>query len=106
MKKYKVVSSIWYLYSLEKSLSYMTVELENPIAANSYRKLFNQALIKLETVANSLPIIDNERLRHLKIRKIRVKRFSILYTIDKKNSTVYVLDIVHSLTNWQKSFKI
>ena len=105
MKKYKVIVGFWYLYSLEKALSYIKYDLENPIAANSYRKLFNQALIKLETIASSLPIIDNEPLRHLKIRRVPVKKYLILYYIDEKDSSVYVLDIVHSLTNWQERFK-
>lgn len=102
MKRYKVVVTKWYLDNHENTISYMRIHYGNEISAENYKKLFKSTIHKLKTLADGLPIIDDDRLRHLKLRKIRVRRFLIVYYIDEKRSTVFVLGIYHSSMNWQE----
>ena len=92
MKHYKVVLTDLFWDSFDRIMFYIQDYLINPFAAKRYKKLFEEAIAK---------VVSNNQNNFPKIRKIRVKRFSILYYVDEETSTAYVLSIVHNSTNWQ-----
>ena len=105
MKHYEVILTGLFWNSFDKTMLYIQNRLINPFAAERYKKLFKEAVIKLETIAGSLQIVGDDQARFLKIRKIRVKRYSILYYVNEETSTAYVLGIVHNSSNWQSFLK-
>ena len=105
MREYKVILTDLYWDSLEKAIFHIRNRLMNPFAAERYQRLFNDAINKLEMIAGSLQIIGDDQAKFLKIRKIRVKRYSILYYVNEETSTAYVLGVVHNSSNWQSFLK-
>lgn len=61
-----------------------------------------QELKKLEDVAESMPILDENLTGHKNIRKINVRNYIIFYTIDAKNNEAFVVRIGHAFMDWEK----
>ena len=60
MKKYIIKVSKTAEQDLENIISYLRYDLAGDIIADKYKILFKQELKKLEDVAGSMPVLDEE----------------------------------------------
>ena len=102
MKKYTIEISETAKQDLENIISYLRYDLSEDIIADKYKILFKQELKKLEDVAGSMPILEEELTGHKSIRKINVRNYIIFYTIDESNNKVFVVRIGHAFMDWEK----
>lgn len=104
MKKYTVQTTYLFQRDYNDIISYIRNNLGNEIAAKKYQKLFKESLVKLKFVGSGLPIIEIKGNTTSSIRRLRVKRFAIIYEVDEQNKTINALRIVHQSENWQERF--
>lgn len=105
MKKYIVELSETANQDLNNIISYLRYTLSGDIIADKYKILFKQALIDLEDVAGSMPILNEELTGHKDIRKINVRNYIIFYIIDEEKSKAFVVRIGHAFMDWEKYLK-
>lgn len=105
MKKYIVQLSETANQDLNNIISYLRYTLSGDIIADKYKILFKQALIDLEDVAGSMPILSEELTGHKDIRKINVRNYIIFYIIDEEKSKAFVVRIGHAFMDWEKYLK-
>ncbi len=105
MKKYIIEISETAKQDLENIISYLKYDLCEDIIADKYKILFKQELKKLEDVAGSMPILDEELTGHKNIRKINVRNYIIFYIIDEENNKVFVVRIGHVFMDWERYLK-
>ena len=105
MKKYIVEMSETAEQDLENIISYLRYDLAGDIIADKYKLLFKQELKKLEDVAGSMPVLEEELTGHKNIRKINVRNYIIFYIIDEDIDKVFVVRIGHAFMDWEKYLK-
>lgn len=105
MKKYIVEVSESANIDLENIISYIKHDLKENIIADKYKLLFKQALKRLEDVAGSMPILNQEITGHRNIRKLNVRKYIIFYIVDDENNKVFVVRIGHTLMDWENLLK-
>lgn len=105
MKKYIIETSETAEQDLENIISYLRYDLAGDIIADKYKILFKQELKKLEDIAGSMPILDEELTGHKNIRKINVRNYIIFYIIDEESNKVSVVRIGHVFMDWEKYLK-
>ena len=105
MKKYIVELSETANQDLNNIISYLRYTLSGDIIADKYKILFKQALIDLEDIAGSMPILSEELTGHKDIRKINVRNYIIFYIVDEEKSKAFVVRIGHAFMDWEKYLK-
>ena len=105
MKKYIVEASESANIDLENIISYIKHDLKENIIADKYKILFKQAIKRLEDVAGSMPILNQEITGHRNIRKLNVRKYIIFYIVDDENNKVFVVRIGHTLMDWENLLK-
>lgn len=105
MKKYIVELSETANQDLNNIISYLRYTLSGDIIADKYKILFKQALIDLEDVAGSMPVLSEELTGHKDIRKINVRNYIIFYIVDEEKSKAFVVRIGHAFMDWEKYLK-
>ena len=90
---------------LENIISYIKHDLKENIIADKYKILFKQAIKRLEDVAGSMPILNQEITGHRNIRKLNVRKYIIFYIVDDENNKVFVVRIGHTLMDWENLLK-
>ena len=105
MKKYIVEVSESANIDLENIISYIKHDLKENIIADKYKILFKQAIKRLEDVAGSMPILNQEITGHRNIRKLNVRKYIIFYIVDDENNKVFVVRIGHTLMDWENLLK-
>lgn len=91
MKKYIVELSETANQDLNNIISYLRYTLSGDIIADKYKILFKQALIDLEDVAGSMPVLSEELTGHKDIRKINVRNYIIFYIVDEEKSNKKII---------------
>lgn len=105
MKKYIVEISKTAKQDLDDIISYIKYDLAGDIIADKYKILFKQEIKKLEDIAGSMSILDEELTGHKNIRKINVRNYIVFYIVDEGKNKAFVVRIGHSFMNWEKFLK-
>lgn len=105
MKKYIVEISETAEKDLENIILYLRYNLAGDIIADKYKLLFKQELKNLESIAESMPILNEGLTGHKNIRKINVRNYIVFYIVDEENSKALVLRIGHTFMDWEKYLK-
>ena len=105
MKKYIVEISKTAKQDLDDIISYIKYDLAGDIIADKYKILFKQKIKKLEDIAGSMSILDEELTGHKNIRKINVRNYIVFYIVDEGKNKAFVVRIGHSFMNWEKFLK-
>ena len=69
--------------------------LEPRTAGNLYR-LIKQEILSLKQMPERYPYEDDDRLRVLRIRKLLVKNYKVLYFVDTERQLVQVVRVVYA----------
>lgn len=105
MEKYIVEISKTAMQDFKDIITYLRNELSGEIIADKYKILFKQGFKKLENVAGSMQILNDDLTGHKNIRKINVKNYIIFYIVDEDNNKATVLRIGHAFMDWEKFLK-
>lgn len=105
MKKYIIEISETAKLDLKNIIEYLRYDLEGDIIADKYKILFKQEIKKLENIAGSMPILDENLTGHKNIRKINVRNYIIFYIVDEENYKASVVRIGHAFMDWEKYLK-
>ena len=105
MEKYIVEISKTAMQDFKDIITYLRNELSGEIIADKYKILFKQGFKKLENVAVSMQILNDDLTGHKNIRKINVKNYIIFYIVDEDNNKATVLRIGHAFMDWEKFLK-
>lgn len=98
---YKIVLMRGAEEDLDRFVAYLLFEKKSEQAAINLLNDFETTKTSLSTVAGSLKLCDNPKLRALGYRRINFlsHRYFMLYRID--NNTVYVDNIFHALQDYE-----
>ena len=81
---------------LDEILSHISTELSNPTAASSFFDSFEKTISQLIEFPKSGAIVENEFLAAKNIRKVPVGNYSLYYTPDSNQSTIFIIRIIYT----------
>lgn len=74
---------------------YITFQLQSPNSANAIVKEIEKTVYSLDQMPERFPVYHLEPLRGRGVRFVRVRNFSVFYTVDDSLTTVNVLRILY-----------
>lgn len=98
---YKIKVTIDAQEDLDRIINYLIMEKKNMQAAGNVLDDYDGTIEKLKTVAGSLKLCENPKLRELGYHRINFKnhRYFMLYRIE--DDVVYIDDIFHNLQDYE-----
>lgn len=93
---YKVIVLSTARESLEKIVSYLALELKNPVAARDLQVKLNEGMERIAAFPYSCPVLDLSMRLKREYRKLIVKNYMALYWIEERDKTVRVEQIVYA----------
>jgi len=100
MDKYRVDVSDPAEEDLRDILRYISSQLSAPMTAMKMLDTIEEALIKLEDIPDSYPLVRDDRLASLGYRRLEVKNYTAFFTINEKEKIVDVERILYSRRDW------
>ena len=100
--EYKLNFTKEFLQELEKICTYISFNLNNPIASLNLRKEIIKNSNLLKRFPNMFPKIKNINRVKYKYRRIVINNYIILYTIDDENKIIYYAHIYYNESNYMK----
>ena len=90
MMNYKLIFSPEFIKDLNDTFDYISLTLSNEQAAKKLMKEIDNAIMNLKTMPEMYPL-SQEPLDILGYRKIIIKNYVIIYSVDKKRGNVDLL---------------
>lgn len=104
MTNYDLIFSPEFVKDLNNTFEYILLTLSNELAAKKLMKEIDDSIMNLQTSPEMYPL-SGEPLDALGYRKIIIKNYIIIYSIDKKNSNVYLLRCFYGKQNYLRFFE-
>lgn len=104
MNKYKIQFSKDARKDLIEIYSYIKYNLQEPEIANKLIKRIREEVYKLKDNPTIYAIIDDEIIKKLEIRKIRVNNYIVFYKVEENNNIVQIVRIMYAKRNWTNIF--
>ena len=82
---------------------YITNELLTPDTALRYVQEIRSEIAKLEYLAPSIKVVDDEPFHSMGIRKIMANNFFVYFWIEESSKTVYILNVIYRRRNQLKA---
>ena len=99
MQMYKVMMLPLAEEDIRNNTDYIAFEKKTPETALELAMGFRNTIAKLEFMPKQHELDEDGELAVRMIRKCYYKNYKIYFFIDEKNSTVYVLRVLHMLVN-------
>lgn len=99
--RYKIHSTELAEYDLEKAADYIAYVLCNPSAAISFVRGVRKKIESLEYFPERFELDEDLELAKAGVRKLFYKNYKIYYVINKHESVIYIIRILHRLENSQ-----
>lgn len=99
-EKYDVKLSIEAEKDLQNIIIYIKDKLKEPIIAERYTHLMKNEIESLEYNPQRYAIIDNKKIKDLKVRKLIIKNYIAFYRVNEEKNLVTVERILYSASNW------
>ena len=103
MAMYKLIFSPEFLKDLDNTFEYISNSLKVPAAAYNLMKEIDDAIINLKYMPYMHPECD-EPLKSLRYRKIIIKNYIMIYSVDDKKGNVNLLRIFYGKSDYMKFF--
>ena len=87
------------------TVSYITNELRNSIAANNLLDEIERHEKILEDTPGIYPFVRDEYLAGKGLKYVKIKNFLLFYTIDKKNKIVNIIRFLYGRRDWKNILK-
>ncbi len=104
MQQYKILISDLAEQDLERAGDYIAFSLFNPSAASNLLKGIRKQIDKLQYYPKAYELDEDSVLAELEIRKTYYKGYKIYFTVYEETKTVYIIRILHVLTDCKKWF--
>ena len=88
---------------IENIFNYISLDLANPIAANSFIDDLSDTFKKIVMFPKMYPIIDNPFVKDKLVRKTLVKSYIVFYKVAVNE--IQVLRVLYSRSNYQTLLK-
>lgn len=102
MKKYKIKFSKDARNDLIDIYKYISNNLQEPNIAKKLIQKMRKEIYELENSPQMYSIINDNFLKRLEIRKIRVKNYFVFYSINIEESIVEIIRIMYTRRNWKE----
>ena len=85
---------------LNNIFEYISQNLEAEQAAKDYMREFEAKIMGLKEMPGKGSLVQNETLSALRYRKIHVRNYVVVYSVDKSNMTVTILRIFYEKSDY------
>ncbi len=99
-EKYNLKLSIEAEKDLQNIIMYIKEELKEPYIAEKYMYLMKREIKTLEYNPRRYAIIDNKKIKDLRIRKLIIKNYIAFYRVNDEKNIVTVERILYGASNW------
>ena len=99
-QKYKVIFTNDAIDDMDNIFNYISEKLYTPISAKKLMKEVNNAIDDLKYTANSYRVIKKQPDLEMEYRRIIIKKYVIIYTIDEKTNKVYIVHMYYGGSNY------
>ena len=99
-EKYDVKLSIEAEKDLQNIIIYIKDKLKEPMIAERYAHLMKNEIESLEYNPQRYAIIDNKKIKDLKVRKLIIKNYIAFYRVNEEKNLVNVERILYGASNW------
>lgn len=99
-RKYKIIFTNDAVEEMDNIFTYISEKLYNPTSARKLMKEINDSIEELQYTANSYKVIKKHPDLEMEYRRIIIKNYVIIYTIDEKNDRVYIMHMYYGGSNY------
>ncbi|MCL1949786.1 MAG: type II toxin-antitoxin system RelE/ParE family toxin [Turicibacter sp.] len=85
---------------LREIIQYISNQFSAPTTAMEMLNAMENAIFSLSEFPQRFPLVGDERLFQLGIRKLTVKNYLVFYSIDEEGQTVNFIRILYARRNW------
>ena len=103
-KQYKIIFTNDAITEMKSIFDYISKELYTPNAAKNLMLKIDESIENLKSMPNAYRIIKRYDELNLVYRKIIVKKYSIIYTINETEKKVYIIHLYHSKQDYLNLF--
>ena len=100
MNKYFVEVSDKAQSDIKEIISYISLELKNPLSAKRILTKFKENILSLEDVPKRQNLVKDEVLSNRGIRKLLVDNYLIFYIVDDSKNKVTVIRTLYARRDW------
>ena len=101
---YKIIFTNDAISEMENSFEYISKELYAPNAANDLMLKIDKSIENLKYMPKMYNIIKKYDELNLEYRKVVVKQYCIIYTINEDDKEVYIIHFYHSKQDYLNLF--
>ena len=81
---------------------YISFQLSAPISALNMMELFEEAMLSPSDLPQRCPLVADERLSQMGYRKLIIKNYFVLFSIDEKNKVVDIERVLYGRRDWRR----
>ncbi len=101
MNKYFVDVTDTAQSDIKEIVSYISLELKNPLSAKRLLTKFKENILSLEEMPKRQNLVKDEVLSNRGIRKLLVDNYMIFYLVDDSKNKVTVIRTIYARRDWQ-----
>jgi len=101
MNKYFVEVTDTAQSDLKEIVSYISIELKNPISAKRLLTKFKDNILSLEEMPKRQNLVNDEVLSSRGIRRLLVDNYMIFYVVDDSKNKVTVIRTLYARRDWE-----
>lgn len=90
---------------VDKILTYMTQELQNPTAAANFLNNLTEAIAEICLFPQSGLSVFNGIIQHAGVRKVHFQQYVLYYLPDVSSRTIIILRVVYARRNLEEILK-
>ena len=99
---YKLLKTDAFQRDLDAAIRYITVSLENKIAAASLLDAIEKSYDDLVNMPLKYEACRDPYLKELGYRKAVIRNYIMIYKVDSEAQTVYIMRLSHGRQNYEK----
>ncbi len=86
---------------LKEIVSYISIELKNPVSAKRLLTKFKDSILNLEEMPKRQNLVKDEVLSSRGIRRLLVDNYMIFYVVDDSKNKVTAIRILYARRDWE-----
>ena len=101
---YKIIFTNDAIIEMKDIFNYISKELRAPNTAKGLMAKIDESIDNLRFMPKAYEVIKKYNELKMEYRRIIVKKYSIIYTIDEADKKVYIIHLYHSKRNYFNLF--
>ncbi|WP_184745465.1 type II toxin-antitoxin system RelE/ParE family toxin [Spirochaeta isovalerica] len=102
MHKYSVEVSDTAQSDIKGIVSYINLELKNPLSAKKLAVKFRKSILSLEEMPKRFNLLKDEMLSRNGIRKMAIDNYLAFYIVDDNKKIVSIIRVLYSRRDWEE----